>query len=396
MRIPSELKLLPAIIFSLACAACLAHSDPWATLGDDRTQRNGPFELHYILVSPLGPGFFYQTGSEAPTRTSEGLLETNPRIQAVSSESTTRVVGEGPSGAIEALVSDVAKGIATSARWLPESFNDGFEVTLQLEHDEAIDFRRRFIGARSPWPMAFAAHASRVRAPAGRVEFASKVSHEAYHLAQAVSRSGAYRPEFAARPDAGWIYEETAAHLVSACVQIELGQDVRLNRQPAIMIDLVDQETGGHDRSPPLWPAVIAELVNGTTRANYPRPAVIGLSIRQSSLSAAPCAERRSVLGSAPNTFSLFFTGGPPCTRRPWAGARPSPPAPLPAGRHTAGAPVTLRRLAHAKPQAPQRPWTAHHSPGWRSCRLSTRRDIQTAQRRSARTPLQLTGFGGL
>lgn len=280
MRIPSELKLLPAIIFSLACAACLAHSDPWATLGDDRTQRNGPFELHYILVSPLGPGFFYQTGSEAPTRTSEGLLETNPRIQAVSSESTTRVVGEGPSGAIEALVSDVAKGIATSARWLPESFNDGFDVTLQLEHDEAIDFRRRFIGARSPWPMAFAAHASRVRAPAGRVEFASKVSHEAYHLAQAVSRSGAYRPEFAARPDAGWIYEETAAHLVSACVQIELGQDVRLNRQPAIMIDLVDQETGGRRSvTTPLPPAVIAELVNalGSTReaGNYPRLAIM-------------------------------------------------------------------------------------------------------------------------
>ena len=223
MRKPNVWRLLPATILPLACAGCLAHSDPWSTLTDDQTELSGTFELHYILMLPFGPGSIYQTGSEVPSMASEGLPETSPWIQAISSNSTTRVVGEGPSGAIDALVMDVAKGIAASTRWFPESFSDTFEVSLFLEHNETVNFRRTFIASRSPWPMAFATHTNRVSTPAGRVDFASKVSHEAYHLAQAVSRSGAYLPEFEARPDAGWIYEETAASLIGACVKIELG-----------------------------------------------------------------------------------------------------------------------------------------------------------------------------
>ncbi|MGX6647407.1 hypothetical protein ACWCOP_05640 [Maricaulaceae bacterium MS644] len=267
----NALKLLPATVLPLACAGCLAFPDPWATLTDDSQDLEGTFELQYVLMTPFGPGFAYQTGSQLAQLDPNGSSQSIADTRAAASNPTVHVAGDGPGYRIEPLVEEVAKGVEAGARWFPDTFADGFRVTLHLENHEAIDFRRTFIASRSPWPMAFATHGDRVDTAAERVAFASTISHEAYHLANSVSRTGLALPEFEARPDAGWIYEETAANLIGACVRIELGQAVGLDRAAALTIDLIDERTGDRQTvSPPLPPSVTARVIDAMAATHEP------------------------------------------------------------------------------------------------------------------------------
>lgn len=231
------------IALALACTACATSIDPSTALSVGGTEITGGVQAFYVSVSAAGPFIAYETGSNAGLVSASASTQANIiRAEAASEHARVRV--EGPSAFAPDMAEMLASGLEVATPWRPSDFSDEFQVSLDLVPNGPIDFSQRFAFQSAPWPMAFRARYDQVASPEDRAKLAATISHEAYHLANAVSGEGSNLTAFESRRDAGWIYEETAALLLGACTTVSLGFAADLETTPSAVLDLVHPETG--------------------------------------------------------------------------------------------------------------------------------------------------------
>lgn len=251
---------LAIALLSAGCATNLERAGHDSGAGSTFT---GTLNLQYVGTWPLiSPRAAYLTGSNLAEATQpmsvEGAIETARR------SATTGVVSvEGPAPMAENLAHTASEAFGVASRWYPSEFTDQLDVSVTLIADGPARFSRAFFLEQSPWPMAFQARYDQVAEPAQTASLASTLTHEGYHLANSLSKTGEHLSSFRDRPVAGWVYEETAARLFGGCVLISLGQSVDLNRVPEVTIDQVNPENGARRQITAPLPAEFVSAVIG-------------------------------------------------------------------------------------------------------------------------------------
>ncbi|MEQ8435106.1 MAG: hypothetical protein RIA71_12790 [Oceanicaulis sp.] len=241
-------------------ALATACATPVERISSGGSDFEGVAGAHYVTIYRSGPQPVYATGSsfgaaEAPVHNA------SPTVRSVRDGGEGRVVVTGPETIAEPLASAVAEAMDTLPQWRGAS-DLLYALSITVADSGRVNAEERFTPDAPPWPLSFTTRLDQVDTAAERAQFAGTMTHEAFHLANAVALRGRSDPHFQDRPDLAWIYEETAALLIADCATLSVGQPVDLTTTPQVTLDVTSSTTGEKVAAePPFEPRLINGLL---------------------------------------------------------------------------------------------------------------------------------------
>lgn len=293
-----------------ACAGAPPSADQIAGRGGGSL--TGVSGLNYVSIHQPGARPVYETGSRFDRAAAPAPeIVAAARISARADGRGSDIEVEGPEPLAAPLARTLADGLDAAARLGWPGIEDQIRLSVTLDPDSAGETRQRFRPAGPPWPMAFTLPVSRAGDPQARARAAGTIGHEAYHLMAAIHGGGRYDARYAARPDAGLILEETAAYLLSDCIQLALGEAADASAVPAATLDIVDEISGEtHVRRAPFDAATLAPLLMALEapheRGRFPA-AIVYLGFYHT-LFAAHCGGEARIEPGSPGAAALIET----------------------------------------------------------------------------------------
>lgn len=228
------------LILSLLTMGCATPLERIGAGGSDFSRLAGAYT---VTIYRAGERPIYATGSEfAPAPLVE--IDQTDTSESLSIESP---IAEISVRAPEAVASDLAAAIAQSMTYsgsLLDGLGEKFAINISIAPPGPVRHFSRFAPGGAPWPLDFTIPPNQVATPSDRARTAGMIAHEAFHLSNAIALRGRFSSRYQERPDAGWIYEETAALLLADCATLDIGFAVDLARTPAVTLDLVDERSG--------------------------------------------------------------------------------------------------------------------------------------------------------
>ncbi len=251
---------LIGLVLAVVCTGCAVRIDTSDVVERGGATFDGTVNLHYVAVSSFGANVAYQTGSNLSAALQPARLE-GPSTVAIAHSPAASISVRAPRPLARQTAEAASQALQAARTWYPTDFSDQIDITIDLIEDGPEQFGDAFILARAPWPMAFRQRYDQVHTRDKRIEFASTLAHEGYHLANAIQGTGLYLLEYSNRRDAGLIYEETAAHLIGACVSVSLGNTVDLRGNPTVTIRQVNADTSEQQEvSAPFGPSFVEAI----------------------------------------------------------------------------------------------------------------------------------------
>lgn len=211
-------------------------------LGAGGSDFSGLAGAYTVTIYRAGERPIYVTGSEFAAAPLVETIQTGGPV----SLSLETPIGEISVTAPEAVASDLSAALAQSMTFsgsildVPEH---NFAINVSVAPPGPVRHFSRFASDGAPWPLDFMIPQNHVATPSDRARTAGMIAHEAFHLSNAIALRGRFSPRYQERPDAGWIYEETAALLLADCATLDIGFAVDLARTPAVTLDLVDERS---------------------------------------------------------------------------------------------------------------------------------------------------------